>query len=356
MKAARFYNSKDVRIDEVEPETVGATDVRIEIEACGICGSDLHEYAIGPHFTPAESHLITGAKLPVTMGHEFSGTVSEVGANVTSVREGDPVAVNPNIPCEDCRYCEDGMYNVCPNTIAIGFQTGEGGFAENAVVPAQQVHPLPEGVTLTEAALVEPLAVGLHAVRQSGMRAGDTIAVFGCGPIGLTAVDAANRAGAKHVIASEPQDTRREIALELGADEALNPIETDPVQSITSKTADGVDVAFDFAGMDATFNAAVGSTRRGGTVTLGGLSEGTTEASLNDVVNTERRIVGTNCYGFPPRSSRTEFDAVLRSLAVGEIDTDAFVTGHIDLDDIVKSGFEALRGGEGGHAKILVTP
>ena len=212
MKAARLYGKQDVRIDsDVTLGDVGPTDVRIDVEACGICGSDLHEYS-DPEFTPAEEHPITGTSRPTVVGHEFSGVVSEVGEAVDRVAVGDRVAVHPNIPCHDCMYCDTGEYNRCLDTLAIGFQTGTGGFAESAVVPEQQVHVLLDGIELWEGALVEPLAVGLHAIRRSGMQAGDSVGVFGCGPIGLTAVQAAQLAGAKEIFVSEPNDSRREIA------------------------------------------------------------------------------------------------------------------------------------------------
>jgi (R,R)-butanediol dehydrogenase/meso-butanediol dehydrogenase/diacetyl reductase len=355
MRSARFHDRGDIRVEDIERTPVSDTDVRIEVEACGICGSDLHEYRHGPQFTPENTHPKTGVSLPVPIGHEFSGRVSEIGADVSRIEEGDAVVVEPNIPCHDCHYCEDGKTHLCPNTTVVGWNTGDGGFAENAVVPEQQVHVLPENVRVEDGALVEPLAVGLHAVRQSGMCAGDTVAVFGCGPIGLTAVRAAKAAGAKHIFASEPNDTRRETALELGADDAIDPLETDAVEEITAATPDGVDVAFEFAGIDATFNAAVNSTKRDGTITVGSISDEETSTDLNDIVMTERTVIGTTCYGFPPQSFRTEFDAIIQSLAAGEIDTDPFVTGHIDLDDIAESGFDALLDPDTDHVKILVT-
>lgn len=356
MKAARFHDREDIRVEDIEQSPVSESDVRIEVEACGICGSDLHEYRHGPKFTPEEPHPATGASIPVPTGHEFSGRVTEVGAEVSRIQVGDAVVVEPNIPCHDCLYCEDGQTHLCPNTTAVGWNTGAGGFAENAVVPEQQVHVLPEEVPVEDGALVEPLAVGLHAVRQSEMRAGDTVAVFGCGPIGLTVVRAAAAAGAKQIFVSEPNDTRRDVALELGADDAIDPFETDAVETIKAATPDGVDVAFEFAGIGSTFNAALNSTRRDGTVTVGSISNDEISTDLNDVVMTERTVVGTNCYGFPPQSFRTEFDAIIQSLAAGEIDTDPFVTGRIDLDNITEAGFEALGDPDTDHVKILVKP
>lgn len=356
MRAARFHGGRDVRVEDIESASVGETDVRIEVEACGICGSDLHEYRTGPRFTPHETHPKTGQRNPTTMGHEFSGTVTEIGAAVSRISVGDRVTVEPNIPCGDCLYCEDGKYHLCKDAIAVGFHTGAGGFAENATVPEQQVHVLPDEVSMEEGALVEPLAVGLHAVRQSGLSVGDTVAVFGCGPIGLTVVSAAAAAGAKRIFASEPNETRREVALELGADVGIDPTEEDAVTTIKERTPDGVEVAFEFAGTEPAFNSAVRSTERAGTITVGSVSDSDLTTNMHDIVSTERRVVGTYCYGFPPQSFRTEFDTVIRSLAAGDIDTDAFVTGRIDLEHVVEDGFEELLDSETDHVKILVTP
>lgn len=355
MKAARLYGEQDVRIDEVEPQRLGPTDVRIDIEACGICGTDLHEYR-NPDVTPEEDHPKTGASRPIIVGHEFSGIVSEVGSEVDRLNIGDPVAIHPNIPCYDCVYCEDGEYNRCDDVVSIGYHTGTGGFAENVAVPAQQVHALPDGVDLWEGALVEPLAVGLHAVRRSGLQTGDTVAVFGCGPIGLTAVRAAQTAGAKRIFVSEPNESRCEIASELGADVTIDPFEADPVETIVDATAGGVNVALEFAGIESAFNAAIQSTRRGGTITVGSLSEGEISTNVEEIVVAERTITGTFCYGFPPRSFRSEFDSIIDSLAAGTINTEAFVTERISLDDLAEEGFEPLLDPETEHVKILVEP
>jgi len=288
------------------------------------------------------------------MGHEFSGVVSEVGSAASGYEVGDRVTVEPNIPCYDCVYCEEGSYNLCTDAVAIGLQTDSGGFAESAVVPAAQAHHLPSEVTLEQGALVEPLAVGLHAVRQSGLRPGDTVAVFGCGPIGLTVVRAARAAAAQQVFVSEPRDALRELALEVGADRAIDPTEADAVSRIKGGTPDGVDCAFEFAGIEAAFNAAVRSTRRDGTIIVGSISERDVSTDLNTIVTGERTVQGTFCYGYPPLSFRTEFDAIVSEFANGRIDVEPFVTGRIALDDIVERGFEALLDDDQTHVKILV--
>jgi (R,R)-butanediol dehydrogenase/meso-butanediol dehydrogenase/diacetyl reductase len=355
MKAARLHGKRDIRVDSgVAVNDIGPNDVRIDIAACGICGSDLHEYT-APEFTPVDDHPRTGASRPIVVGHEFSGIVSEIGADVNRITVGDRVAVHPNIPCGDCTYCADGKYNRCIDTLAVGFHTGSGGFAESAVVPEQQVHLLPDEVELWEGALVEPFAVGLHAIRRSGIQAGDSVGVFGCGPIGLTVVQAARIAGAKEIVVSEPNDSRRAIAQELGTDVAFDPLSDDVVTAITDMTDDGVDAAFEFAGIGAAFSAAVQSTRHGGTITVGSII-GEITTDLDDIVMTERTVKGTYCYGFPPTSFRTEFDAVIEGLADGKFDTETFVTDRIQLADIVADGYERLLDPDTEHVKILVEP
>ena len=292
----------------------------------------------------------------MVIGHEFSGVVSEVGEDVTRLSVGDPVAVHPNIPCYECVYCEDGEYNRCENVVSIGFHTGTGGFGENTVVPQEHAHVLPDGIELWEGALVEPLAVGLHAVRRSSFESGDTVAVFGGGPIGLTTVRAARAAGAKQVFVSEPNEHRRAKAAELGADVTINPFEEDAEEIIKAATEGGVEAAFEFAGAEPAFNAAVRSTRRGGSITVGSLTDGDISTDMEEIVMKERTVIGTFCYGFPPRSFRTEFDAIIEAIDRGDVDTEAFVTGRISLDDLVEAGYEQLLDPETEHVKILVEP
>lgn len=356
MKAAVYYGQEDVRIEDVSENVVGPTDIRIDVAWCGICGTDLHEYLGGPIFIPEKPHPRTGESLPLILGHEFSGVISEVGNEIDYLSEGDRVVVEPNIPCYKCIYCEEGKYNLCENPSAIGLQTDTGGFAENAVIPAQQVHELPDSVSLEDGALVEPLAVGLHSIRRSDISPGDNVAVFGTGPIGLTVVHAALQAGAKQVFVSEPQTVRRQKAEELGADVTIDPLEEDPVECIRSQTPGGVDAAFEYAGVDASFNAAVKSTRRAGVVTVGSISEEETTTDLNEIVTTERTVQGSYTYGYPPLSFRSEFDTVIRSLIADEVDTDTFVSATIDLTDIVQEGFKMIADEKSEHVKVLVSP
>lgn len=210
MNAIYLHGPGDLRIDDVEQYPVKEETVAVDIEYTGICGSDLHEYDVGPVPIRAEStnHSIPDAEwdeyLPKPMGHEVAGTVSEVGDRVENVAVGDRVALNMVAGCHDCRYCAAGKYHLC--------ERGDGGvvmsrgFAERIVVPASMAAPVPEDVSLKHAALAEPLGVSLRGVGRSEIGPTDRIAVFGAGPIGLGVIAGGATAGAREIYVSEPRE------------------------------------------------------------------------------------------------------------------------------------------------------
>jgi (R,R)-butanediol dehydrogenase/meso-butanediol dehydrogenase/diacetyl reductase len=355
MRAARYHGREDVRVEDIEAASVDAGEIRIEVGACGICGSDLHEYAAGPIFVPDETpHPVSGERLPITMGHEFSGVVREVGEGVTHLATGDRVAINPILYCGDCRQCDEGNYHRCESGGFVGLSGGGGGFAESFVTDAERAVPLAEDVSLAAGALVEPLSVGLHAVRRSGLQAGDAVAVFGSGPIGLSVIQCARTAGAGRIFVSEPRAARRDRAAACGADELIDPTTADAVDRITGATDGGVDAAFEVAGVEATYNAALRSTRPGGTATVVSIWEGAVTADPNALVLGERTVTGTLAYLGGPRSGE-EFGMVIEMLAEGTLDPEPLLTDQIGLDG-VEAGFEALLDEESDQVKILVEP
>ena len=206
MRAARFHARGDIRVEEVPDPQVGPGQVQVDVDWCGICGTDLHEYLEGPIFIPppGSPHPITGETAPVVMGHEFAGVVSAVGSGVTGVTEGDRVAIEPYYVCGQCAA---GRYNICRKLGFVGLAGQQGCSAEKCLVDARWVHLLGELPT-DVGALVEPLAVGYHAVRLSGLQPGGTAAVFGAGPIGLVTLACLRAAGAATVVAVEPAAAR----------------------------------------------------------------------------------------------------------------------------------------------------
>ncbi len=336
MKAVKFYNKRDVRIEEVEVKKVKENEVKIEVEWCGICGSDLHEYLAGP---------MAYKNIPLIFGHEFSGRIVEIGENVSHVKMGDRVTVEPIVSCGACVNCQKGLYNLCPNRQGYGISL-DGAFAEYIVVKDNTVHKLPENLDYDIAALAEPTAVALHAVRQSQLKIGDTCAVFGTGPIGLLAIQAARAAGASKIIAVEVSEERRAKAMELGATHTINPVEENAVEVIQALTNGGVDVAYDAAGVEPTFLAGLASVKAGGELMIISLWEKPVTFNPNMMIVAEKKINSIMGY-------RHNFAEVLDLLANRTIDGEAIITKRISLDEIVDEGFETLTKDK-KQCKILV--
>jgi len=352
MRAARYYGAGDVRVEDVEPDPIGPNDVRIDVAATGICGSDLHEYEAGPMTIPTEAHPVTGATLPFTIGHEIGGTIAETGRDV-DLEVGTTVAVNPIVWCGSCRYCVRGAYHLCENGGFVGLSKN-GGFAENVVVSAEKVVPVPDSLPAELAALVEPFSVGLHAIHQADLSAGDSVAVFGGGPIGNMVIQAALAANAAPVYVSEPRDARREYAERVGADRVIDPTETDPVERITADLG-GVDIAFEVAGIEPTLNQAIECTRSGGRVTVVSLFEERAAIDPFDVVTREVTVNGSAAFHAGPRAT-DEAGVTARNFADGTLDPELLVTSRIELEDIVEDGFERLVDPSNDEMKVLVRP
>lgn len=353
MRAAMYHGQRDVRIEEHPEPDVGPGDVLVEVGAAGICGSDLHEYVAGPIFVPTEEpHPLTGETAPIPMGHEFSGTVSEVGANVSTLPVGNHVAVNPILSCGECRHCATGRQNLCESLGFVGLSGGGGGFAERVAVPAQNTVPLREGMSLVEGALVEPFSVGVHAVRQSPLQLGDDVVVAGTGPIGLTVIQAARAAGAGRIFASEPNDDRRRLAASSGADVIVDPTVDSLSEVVTAETDVGADVAFEVAGIEPALNQAVKSTKRGGHTTVVSVFEDSAAIDPNDVSMAERSMNGTRAYHGGGRS-RDDYQTAIDMLGTGRFDGSELITDRIGLADVVEEGFERLLEDK-SNVKIIV--
>ncbi|TYC61802.1 2,3-butanediol dehydrogenase [Rhodobacterales bacterium] len=346
MKAARWHGIKDIRVEDVDTPAPGAGEVAIKVAWTGICGSDLHEYLAGPIFIPVgDEHPLSHDKAPITMGHEYCGTISELGEGVSGLSVGDRVAVEPIFACGHCPACLEGKYNLCDSLGFVGLSGGHGGFAATSVVPAKMVHKMPDSLSMEQGALVEPAAVALHAVRLSAIKAGDTAAVFGAGPIGLLVVEALRVAGAAQIHVVEPSQERREKALELGATSAIDPMADDPVEKIWAATG-GVHVAFEVTGVPRVLPQCIESTRHDGQTLIVSIWEGEASFHPNTVVLKERDLKGTIAY-------RNVYPAVMELMTQGYFSAEALVTKRIAIDEIVDEGFEALVA-EKSQVKILV--
>lgn len=346
MKAARWHGVKDIRVEDIPAPKPGPGDVGIKVAWTGICGSDLHEYLAGPIFVPVdEDHPLSHDKAPITMGHEYCGTVTELGDGVTDLAIGDRVAIEPIFACGTCPACLEGKYNLCDSLGFVGLSGGHGGFAAHSVVPARMVHKMPDDLSMEQGALVEPAAVALHAVRLSRIKAGDKAAVFGAGPIGLLVVEALRVAGASEIHVVEPSEVRRQKSLDLGATSVIDPTESDAVDTIRAATG-GVNVAFEVTGVPQVLPQCIDATRHEGQVLIVSIWEKEASFQPNTAVLKERQLQGTIAY-------RNVYPAVMALMTQGYFSADQLVTKRIALDDIVAEGFEALVS-EKSHVKILV--
>ncbi len=351
MKAAVWYGKGDVRIEEVaEPPSPQMGWAKIKVQACGICGSDLHEYAAGPVLICVdEPHSLTGTKSPLILGHEFAGEVVAVGENVGNVEVGTRVAGMGGQVCGECYYCERMQYNLCMKGAYLGFHY-DGAFAEYVNVPAFTLFPLPENVSSQAGALVEPFAVGLHAVRQGSVGKGDTVVVLGAGPIGLATLQAAVAEGAGRVFVLEIADSRKELALQMGATVVIDPSQIDSVTEIQKLTDGlGADVAIECIGSEKTAPLAIALVRKGGTVVMAGIFTKESTVDFFDVAVAEKRIIGSFGYF-------TEFPEVIEWFAEGKLDPLPLLTGTIALEDVVEKGFKELLSGQSDNIKIIVKP
>lgn len=344
MKALRWHNQKDIRLENIEEPKVAPGKVKLKVKWCGICGSDLHEYLGGPIFIPVDQpHPLTNEVAPVTLGHEFSGEIVEIGEGVTDYQVGDRVVVEPIFATHGLQ----GAYNLDENMGFLGLAGGGGGFSEYVSVDTELLHKLPDELSYEQGALVEPSAVALYAVRSSKVQAGDTAAVFGCGPIGLLVIEALKAAGATDIYAVELSPERQAKAEELGAI-VVNPADyNDVVAELIRRTNGGVDVSFEVTGVPVVLKQAIQSTKIAGETVIVSIWEKGAEILPNDIVIKERTIKGIIGY-------RDVFPSVLNLMKKGYFSADKLVTKKIKLDDVIDEGFQSLIS-EKNQVKILVS-
>lgn len=344
MRAAVYHGQHDVRIEDVEEPSPGPGEVLVKVAYNGICGSDLHEYYAGPLGIPTEPHPLTGASMPVIMGHEFGGWVAELGEGVDDLEIGTLVAVDPIHHCGTCGPCRRGAKNLCMTAAFHGLMAHGGGLSERTVVGRSMVHPMPDGLTTRHAALVEPMAVAFRAVRRAEVAAGQRVLILGAGPIGLGAYFAAKWAGAEPIV-SEPSPVRRAILEQLGAPHVLDPNEVDVVAAVHDLTGgEGVDASVDAVAHESTMTTGMTATRRGGNFVLVGIPHTPLPFNGIQLFMNEVTLRASNAYA-------DDFQDTIDAMAHGAYPLGDWVS-TIALDDLIDDGFETLR--EGGAMKILV--
>jgi 2-desacetyl-2-hydroxyethyl bacteriochlorophyllide A dehydrogenase len=285
MMAARLHGPGDLRMDIIDVPVPKTDEVLIKVHRTGICGTDLH---IAKGNFPAPN-------LPLTLGHEFSGTIVEVGSSVSSVPVDAKVVADINIACGACDFCRKGAKLFCPSVRQLGVHDS-GALAEFIVAPAQNIYILPDAISLDAAAYVEPLACAIHGQDRIGIRAGETVLIIGGGPMGLAHAALAKLQGAAQIVVSEPDLHRREIAIKMGADVVVDPINENLNEILKSKTNNiGPDVVIEAVGSIPTYEASVALVRRGGRILAYGAAPQDASMQLRpfDIYAKELTIVGS---------------------------------------------------------------
>jgi L-iditol 2-dehydrogenase len=333
MDAVRLYGVKDLRLVREPRPSAPAGGSLIRVTAVGLCGSDLHWYSEAG---------IGDARLsrPLVVGHEFAGVI-EGGR-----RHGERVAVDPAIPCGVCETCRDGYGNLCPNVRFAGHGELDGALREYLAWPTHLLHPLPDALSDADGAMLEPLGVAIHALDLGHLRLGASVAVVGCGPIGLMLIQVARLAGATTVIAVEPLAHRAEAARRLGADRVVGS-DGASAPSWGDLAGRGVDVAFEVAGNDAAVANAMAATRPGGRVVLVGIPDDDRTAFPASLARRKGLTIALS------RRMNDVYARAIRLVELGRVDVSTIVTDTYPLDRAA-AAFDAAADRRG--LKVVVTP
>lgn len=326
MRGVIIHAPKDLRIDEIPATPLGPRDVRVRIESGGICGSDLHYYHHGGFGT-------IRLQEPMALGHEIAGTIDKVGADVSRISVGQRVAVNPSRPCDACRYCRAGRHNQCLDMRFIGsamrYPHVQGGFRQNLTVDESQAIPIPAGMTMPEAAMAEPLAVCLHAVRQAGSLMGARVLVTGCGPIGALAVVAARHAGAAEIVATDVSAYPLSLVRTVGATRTIDVAKEPDALAPYAQDKGSFDVLFEASGNETALRGALEAVRPGGIVVQLGLG-GEMKLPINLIVTKEIQLRGTFRFD-------EEFQLAVDLMGSGLIDVKPLVSQTIPFERAVEA-------------------
>ncbi len=315
MKAIMFKGKGRLEIEEVATPKVDKEEVLVEVKATGICGTDRHIY-----------NGEAPAKPPMIPGHEIAGVVVDLGEGVNNVKKGDRIAVDPNIFCNNCFYCKRGEIHLCENLEAVGV-TRDGGFAEYVLIPATNVYRLPDAISYTAGAMVEPLSCCLHGIDIAGVQTGDLVVVLGGGAIGLILAQLALLSGARKVIISEPDSIKREKAKTLGLENVVVP---DMIKEVvTNLSKYGADIVIEAVGRAETVAQSFELVRRGGTIVLFGVSPEDMELPISpfDIYQKELTVKGSYINPFVT-------DRAIDILAAGKIEVEGLVTKKYSLADL----------------------
>lgn len=341
MKVLVYHGPGRLEVEQWELPHPGPGEVRVKIQYCAVCGSDLGAYKnASDRFRP-----------PLILGHEFSGIVDELGEGVDTLRLGQHVCGNPPIYCGKCWYCRHGHYNICPNRLSLGNSVGvdkcNGTFAEYIVLPAFTLVPLPDNVNLLHGSLMEPLAVGYHAAQNGNFQKGETVTVIGAGPIGLMTILSLRALGAGKILCSDLSEARLQLAAQLGAHVPVNIKEQDLLEVVRRETDGlGSDRTIICTDAPSSFYQAIEATRSCGDVVLVGMIQSKIEFCPMDIFGRDINII----------SSYTFTDEILEAVEMvsqGKIPLEPMISSIYSLDH-GKAAFDALAAPGNKEVKVVV--
>jgi L-iditol 2-dehydrogenase len=347
MRVAEYYDDRRFRIVEGRMDDPRPGEIQVQVRSVGICGSDLHYFEDGGFgdFKP---------QLPIVLGHEPTGEVLKTGAGVTGWSRGDRAMLEPAVYCYHCEFCRSGRHNVCSNLRFFSTAPDPGFFRDVVNMPAHNLLPLPADIDWDLGTLFEPLAVVLHSLRLAPVTLGQTAAVIGAGPIGLMTIAALKASGSGRVWVVEPDAARRELALAIGADVALDPREGDAVKQILADTSKrGVDLAIDCAGKDTpdgsnTISHCVLAAAHAGRVVMTAIPIGRrTPLDMHELRRKEITLYNV-------RRSNHETEPALAMLQAEPKRFGAMITHSLPIESI-QTAFEMLEQKRDGCAKIVLT-
>jgi 2-desacetyl-2-hydroxyethyl bacteriochlorophyllide A dehydrogenase len=321
-----------------EPVPVPRDDeVLVRSTYIGVCGSDTHAFHGRHPFIP----------IPYLPGHEATGVVEELGADVTAMGVGDRVVVEPTLPCWRCKQCRNANENLCENLQFFGCGYPQGGMADRFVVRADRLHRIPDDISDLGAALIEPLSTPVHAGRLAGPLAGRAVAVLGAGTIGLLMLSVARWSGASRVVVTDPLAAKRDAALRLGADAVVDATAPDVAAQVRSALGESADVVFDCVAMRSTTLAAIDMALKGGTVVVVGVPSADFELPMRVIQDQQIRVQGSATY--VPQ----DYATAMEMIQAGAVRAEDFITAEFPLEQ-AEQAFDASTSGE--HIKVLIHP
>ncbi len=343
MKALVLEEYSKLVYKEMPVPEIGENEVLVQVKACGICGSDVH----GMDGSSGRRHP------PLIMGHEASGIIVQKGERVNNFSKGDRVTFDSTIYCGTCFYCRQGIINLCDNRRVLGVAPAEyrqhGAFAEYVAVPEHILYRLPDGLSFAQAAMVEPVSIAFHAVTLTPVSLNDSAVVIGAGMVGLFVIQALRAAGCGTIIAVDLEQSKLDLARELGADHGLLANAIDVAEEVRKLTDNrGANLAVEVVGNSVALNTAIASLRKGGALTIVGNLAATVDFPLQEVVTRQIRVTGS-C------SSCGEYPACLEMIARGTVNVDALISQVAPLSEGA-AWFERLHNQEQGLMKVILTP